>query len=62
MGLFFEGKRFVYNIGQRQGKEKGVEGVGEARITDGVRSHSKKRGNHEHGGETELGCEGGLIP
>lgn len=28
---------------------------------DEVRSHSKKRGNHEHGGETDLDHEGGLV-
>ena len=26
----------------------------ERREMDGVRSHSKKRGNHEHGGEIDL--------
>ena len=43
-GTYFKGRWFVCNTGQWQGEEKGIEGVGEAGITDGIRSYSKKRG------------------
>lgn len=59
---FFKDRRVVHNIGQWEVEEKGAEGVGEAGIADGIRSHSKKRGNRKHGGEIDLGQEGGLNP
>ena len=62
MGLSFKDGRFVYNVGQQQGEEMGVGGIGEAGVTDRFRSHSKKRGNHEQGWEIDPGGKGGLNP
>lgn len=43
-------------------KRRGLKGVREAGITDGIGSYSNNRGNHEHGGEISLDNEGGLNP